>query len=95
MHPDDAECMRPYLWARIDTARGVIRASDETEVPYTLERRRRWSIGLRRYTASLSGRIVVHTPDRNTYKIVDCWYEAILQAEQWRAEVANTRSIVA
>jgi len=78
--------------ARIDVSRGIIRAQSGFECRYTLERERRWNIGLRRHHNALTGEIRVYAPNGVSQCVVG-WRAALAlvdkYAEQaWRQVVA-------
>lgn len=77
------------MWNRINTANSTITASDGTVMRYELERVRRWNIGLRKHAMELTGEIRVYSPDGSTYRVEDCWSDALLCAEGFRAEMGD------
>ena len=70
---------------RIDTARGVIIGKRGTEIRYTLERERRWNVGLRKHHMALMGDIRVHAADGRSRCVAD-WPAAIALAEDYEGE---------
>jgi hypothetical protein len=73
--------------ARIDTSRGIIRAQSGIECRYTLERGRRWNIGLRRQANELTGHIRVHAPN-GASQCVAGWRAALALADKYATEGA-------
>jgi hypothetical protein len=68
--------------ARIDVSRGIIRAQSGLECRYTLERERRWNIGLRRHHNALTGHIRVHAPN-GASQCVSGWRAALALADKY------------
>lgn len=62
---------------------------DNGEVrPYTLERKRRWNIGMRKHVNELTGNIVLWTPNKGAYSIYESW-DAIrdfYEQSDWRGK---------
>jgi len=68
--------------SRIDVSRGIIRAQSGFECRYTLERERRWNIGLRRHVNELTGNIRVHAPN-GASQCVSGWRAALALADKY------------
>lgn len=73
--------------ARIDVSRGIIRAQSGLECRYTLERERRWNIGLRRHANELTGDIRVHSPS-GASQCVSGWRAALELADKYATQGA-------
>lgn len=70
--------------AKVNTSDQTIRAANGIDFPYELERKRKWNIGLRKHSNSLTGRIVVFAPNGRAtgcYRIVKDWSEACAYVE--------------
>lgn len=74
--------------ARIDTMRGIIRAQSGFECRYTLERERRWNIGLRRHANELTGHIRVHAPS-GASQCVSGWRAALALADKYAEQAGR------